>query len=209
MQWSADPNTGAQSTKNGNLKAMKSKHCRLVTSDGVSGLVSLQGVGPSWPQSRMMEYHIKYAHAFVFLFDVCSREAFEGVKEMHDALLHSARALGATTETGVPLSVLVGNIENDIDVAKRKHSRHREVPPDDARVLADKWSCEYMEIDTSDGDAAFDLLVHISVQTIKKSLRDHEPGVLAIHHPVPPRKLRLRRYLDSLGLGAFVKSHTK
>ena len=156
-----------------------------------------------------MEYHIRYAQAFVFLFDVCSQETFKGAQTMHDALIHSAQVLGVTTEAAAPLLILVGNVENDVHLAKRDHSHHREVRQDEARMLADCWNCEYLEVDTSDAVAAVDALVHISAQTIKSSLKDHEPGILAISNREPPRKLRLRRYLDSLGLGAFIKSHSK
>lgn len=48
---------------------------------GSSTDIELMDVPPSWHRSApMLEYHVKYAHGFVFVFNMSSRETLELVK---------------------------------------------------------------------------------------------------------------------------------
>ena len=153
----------------------------------------------------MMDYHIKYAHGFVFLFDVSCRESFENAKEMHEFFVRTAQALGED-----PFSILVGNTECDVGIERRKSPRRREVQHKEARLSADSWSLEYLEVDVSSTGANIAALDYISTQAIKNSSKAGiSTGTSIAYNPEPPRKLRLRRYLDQVGLGILLKSYSK
>ena len=152
-----------------------------------------------------MEYHIKYANAFAFLFDVSSRESFESAKEIHDVWIRTSQALGET-----PFSVLIGNIECELNPEGKANTREREVQCEEARLLADTWKCEYLEVDASAPEARIAAVTRISTQMIKNSSKASlSPGVSFPYNPKPPQRLRLRRYLDRIGLGALLKPYPK
>lgn len=80
----------------------------------------------------MLKYHVKYAQGFVFVFSMSSQETLDLAREMCDAVMHTASALGLIGDengSGSTPVVLVGNVDHNLrlreDVAKEEPTNSR------------------------------------------------------------------------------------
>lgn len=183
---------------------------------------------PSWHRSApMLEYHVKYAQGFVFVFSMSSQETLDLAREMCDAVMHTASALGLIGDGNglgsIPM-ILVGNIDKDLrrrrDTAKEEpaNSRARDRATTasirvEAAKLAARWGCELFEVDTSSvagisrgGNKAFFTLI----RKIEETRRNQGSGVVyGFSETKPPQRLLIRRTVGRILPGALLKLFSK
>lgn len=183
---------------------------------------------PSWHRSApMLEYHVKYAQGFVFVFNMTSQETLDLAREMCDAVMHTASALGLIGDGKGPGSIpviLVGNVDKDLrrrqDIAKEglANSRARDRTTTasiraEAVRLAERWGCELFLVDTGNvaglsggGNEAFSALT----RKIEENRRNHGSGVVyGFSETKPPQRLLIRRTVGRILPGALLKLFAK
>lgn len=175
----------------------------------------------------MLEYHVKYAHGFVFVFNMSSRETLELVKEMFEAVEHAAAALGLVGDGNEPSSIpviLIGNVDQDLrrreDDAKagpaNPRAQHR-VPPAtvraEATTLAESWGCELFEVDTGSGAAFSDggnQAFSVILRKVQEAKRPRRSGVAyGFSEMKAPQRLLVRRTVGRILPGALLKLFAK
>lgn len=171
----------------------------------------------------MLEYHVKYAHGFVFVFNMSSRETLELVEEMFDAVVHASAALGLVGDGNEPSSIpvfLIGNVDEDLrrreDDAKEEPAKSRaqnRVPEasvrSEAAMLAESWGCEFFEVDTGSGAAFSDGTNNAFFairQKTEEAKRPRRSGVVYdFSETKAPQRLLVRRTIGRILPGALLK----
>lgn len=170
----------------------------------------------------MLEYHVKYAHGFVFVFNMSSRETLELVEEMLEAVMHAAAALGLVGDGDDPGSLpiaLVGNVDRNL---RRREDDARAQDQDqatttsvraEAALLAERWGYQLLEVDTGSGDplndSAREAFLTI-LRRIEEARRPREPGVVyGFSEMRAPQRLLFRRTVGRVLPGALLKLFAK
>ncbi|KAL1878679.1 hypothetical protein Daus18300_001954 [Diaporthe australafricana] len=188
--------------------------------------IELMDAPPSRHKSApMLEYHVKYANGFVFVFNMSSRDALELVEEMLDAVMQAATVLGLVGRGHGPVSVpvvLVGN-------AGENQHRREDDPKDtaspraqdqdnavcirrEAAMLAERWRCELFEVDTSKGDisSSADEAFSALLRRIEEAKRLRGSGfVYGFSEVKVPQRLLVRRTVGRILPGALLKLFAK
>ncbi|KAJ0121446.1 ras gtpase [Diaporthe amygdali] len=190
--------------------------------------IELMDAPPSWHRSAsMLEYHVKYAHGFFLVFNMSSLGTLELVKEMLDAMMHAAAARGLVGGENGPVSVpvvLIGNIDENLrrpeddrkegSASPRAEDRSTSMSVRaEAEMLADRWGCELLEVDTSSGnilgdgaDQAFSALL----QRIAGARRPRGSGVAyGFGEMKPPQRLLVRRTMSRILPEALLRLFAK
>lgn len=174
----------------------------------------------------MLEYHVKYAHGFVFVFNMSSQETLELVSEMCHAVMHTAQALGLIVgnRSGPIPVVLVGNVSKNLrrreddtkeeaDSSKDRDRAATESVRAEAEKLAKRWGCELFDVDAGSGaglsgganEALFALL-----RKIEETRRTQGSGVVyGFSEMKPPQRLLIRRTVGRILPGALLKLFVK
>ncbi|KAG6363115.1 hypothetical protein INS49_008210 [Diaporthe citri] len=190
--------------------------------------IELMDAPPSWHRSApMLEYHVKYAHGFVFVFNMSSRETLELVKEMFDAVEHAAAALGLVGDgngRGSTPVILIGNVDEHL---RRREDDVKEGPADskaqdrvpaasvraEAAMLAESWGCELFEVDTGSGaafsDGANEAFFAI-LRKIEEAKRPRRSGIAyGFSEKKAPERLLVRRTVGRILPGPLLKLFAK
>lgn len=213
----------------GNTSSVPSAELSVRTKQSPSlTVIELMDAPPSWHRSApILEYHVKYAHGFVFVFNMSSRETLELVKEMVDAVEHAATALGIVGDFNQPSSIpviLIGNVDEDL---RRREDDAKEEPANsraqdgvlaasvraEAAMLAESWGCELFEVDTGSG-AAFSDGVNEAfsaiLQKIEEARRPRRSGVVHdFGETKAPQRLLVRRTVGRILPGALLRLFAK
>lgn len=175
----------------------------------------------------MLEYHVKYAHGFLFVFNMSSRDTLELVKEMFEAVEHAAAALGLVGDGNEPSSIpviLIGNVDEDLrrreDDAKEgpANSRAQDRVPAatvraEAAMLAESWGCELFEVDTGSAAAFSDGANEAFSAILRKIEEAKRPRRSGIAHGFSgmkaPQRLLVRRTVGRILPDALLKLFAK
>lgn len=185
--------------------------------------IELMDPPPSWHRSApMLEYHVKYAHGFVFVFNMSSLETLQLVKEMFEAVINAAAALGLVGDGGgrgsLPI-VLVGNVDENLrrrEDDPRAQDQNQATAASvgaEAAMLAERWGCQLFEVDTGSGDAlsesASEAFLAV-LRRIEEARRPREPGVVyGFSGMRAPQRLLFRRTVGRVLPGALLKLFAK
>lgn len=179
--------------------------------------VQLMDAPPSWHRSaRTLEYHVKYAHGFMFVFNMSSWETLELAREMLEAVMHTAVALGLVCSGGGPGSspvVLVGNVDENLcrreDDSRAQNEATTASVRAEAAVLAERWGCKFFEADTG-SDATLsegaDEVVLMMMQGLEEDNRTQRSGIgYEFSEVKAPQRLLVRRTISRILPGALLK----
>lgn len=187
---------------------------RAKQSAGMTG-VQLMDAPPSWHRSaRTLEYHVKYAHGFMFVFNMSSWETFELAREMLEAVMHTAVALGlAGGGPGSLPVVLVGNVDKNLcrreDDLRAQDAATTASVRAEAVMLAERWGCKFFEADTG-SDVALsegaDEVVLMVMQGLEEANHNRRSGIgYEFSEVKAPQRLLVRRTMSRILPGALLK----
>lgn len=190
--------------------------------------IELMDAPPSWYRSApMLEYHVKYAHGFVLVFNMSSPETLELVKEMIDAVVYTAAALGLCSDGKGPGSipvVLVGNVDEDLR-RREDDAKPGSASPSaqdqaaaasvraEAAMFAERWGCEFFEVNTGSGAALGDGVeeaFYAILRKIEETKRPRGSGIVYDFNEMKaPQRLLVRRTMSRIMPGALLKLFAK
>lgn len=210
--------SGPASRTDGRFPSVPPKKWRVreKQSAGVAG-VQLMDAPPSWHRSaRTLEYHVKYAHGFIFVFNMSSWETLELAREMLEAVMHTAVALGLVCSGDGPGSlpvILVGNVDENLcrreDDPRAQNEATTAPVRAEAAMLAERWGCKFFEPDT-DSDVALsegaDEVVLMVMQGLEEANRTRRSGIgYEFSEVKAPQRLLVRRTMSRILPGALLK----
>lgn len=210
--------SGPASRTGGRVASVRSTK-RRVRAKQSAGVVDVQLIDapPSWHRSaRMLEYHVKYAQGFMFIFNMSSWETLELAREMLEAVMHTEVALGLVCSGGGPGSspiVLLGNVDENLcrreDDSRAQNEATTASVRAEAAMLAERWGCKFFEADTG-SDVALsegaDEVVLMVMQGLEEANRTRRSGIgYGFSEVKAPQRLLVRRTMSRILPGALLK----